>query len=392
MDGCTDRSLELVNHSDVTYCLRVFVQEKSGLTVSRNRGADEARGRVIVFLDDDFEAAPTLVEAYIKAHADHQEKLAIGFSPPVIPDPPSWLGIIHRFWWHDRFYRMSQADWQFDYQDTMGCNFSVTKSLYQRLGGQNDKISSFSREDWEFGLRLLKSGAPMEFVPKATGNHYVSFTAERGFRRNFQEGRAEVRMAQVYPDIWHTLGISQPGFNYFLMSRIMRILAFRMPKSLHGIISFFLTKIVVMVRRFYLQGSGLNIFYGIDTFWYWSGVAEELKSHAKLEEVWQLIADFEDDVETIRLDLSKGLELAEAQLDKERPDAAEIFFAGQYVGCIPKKPGAERLRGAHLRPILAKHYSVQLVKALALAGYKSGNQTVDLLIQQVLHWEKRHDA
>jgi glycosyltransferase involved in cell wall biosynthesis len=388
LDGCTDGSSEMVHNFDAPYPIRVFEQEKRGLTISRNRGADEARGRILVYLDDDIEAAPTLVEGYIEAHADQKEKMVVGFSPPVIPDPPGWLGIIHRLWWHDAFHNLGKPGWRFVYQDTMGCNFSVTKSLYQRLGGQNDKISSFSREDWEFGLRLLKSGAPIEYAPQAWGHHHVSYSVDRDFSRNFQEGRAEARMAQIYPDIWKTLNISKPGFNNFLMSSLVRRLAFHAPKTTHGLISFFLKKIVVFTRRFYLHGRLFSILNGIDTFWYWAGVAEELKTHEKLEELWRMINDYKEDIVSIKLDLSEGFEVVESQLDEQRPDAAEVFFGDYYVGLIPKKPGAESLRGVHLRPYIAEHLSVQLVRALAFAGYKSGNQNIDHLIQQVLSWEE----
>jgi hypothetical protein len=68
------------------------------------------------------------------------------------------------------------------------------------------------------------------------------------------------------------------------------------------------------------------------------------------------------------IDLCKGLEAAERLLDAKRPAGVQIRYGQQWVGRIPSQSGAERLRGAHLRPILANQLARPLFKALALEG------------------------
>jgi hypothetical protein len=65
------------------------------------------------------------------------------------------------------------------------------------------------------------------------------------------------------------------------------------------------------------------------------------------------------------------LEAAERRLDQERPDGAQIRLGPRTVGRIPPQPGAERLRGVHLRHILATDLAWPLLVALA------GNDILD---------------
>jgi hypothetical protein len=60
-----------------------------------------------------------------------------------------------------------------------------------------------------------------------------------------------------------------------------------------------------------------------------------------------------------------GIDLAEAQIEAQRPDGP---FYDHNLGFVPSQPGGEKLRSAHLRPLLASNFSVQLLKALAAEG------------------------
>ena len=69
--------------------------------------------------------------------------------------------------------------------------------------------------------------------------------------------------------------------------------------------------------------------------------------------------------------LNGKLEKAEALLDKERPHMAHVKFGGEMIGFTPLKPGAENLKGKHLRRILARKLSRSLMKTLALKEMKN---------------------
>jgi glycosyltransferase involved in cell wall biosynthesis len=63
-DGSTDNSPQLAeNFKDV----RVIKQSCSGPGAARNRGAQEAKGRIILFLDSDLEATSDLLQQHLDA-------------------------------------------------------------------------------------------------------------------------------------------------------------------------------------------------------------------------------------------------------------------------------------------------------------------------------------
>jgi hypothetical protein len=104
-------------------------------------------------------------------------------------------------------------------------------------------------------------------------------------------------------------------------------------------------------------------------YFYWLGVAEELHTEQSVTDFLQecLVHENESAPEA-EIDLCKGLEAAERLLDAKRPAGAQIRYGQQWVGRIPSQSGAERLRGTHLRPILANQLARPLFKALALEG------------------------
>ena len=58
--------------------LRVIVQDHSGQAAARNRGAEDARGRYLLFLDDDVVVEKRLVAAHLDALRSSDHLVGIG--------------------------------------------------------------------------------------------------------------------------------------------------------------------------------------------------------------------------------------------------------------------------------------------------------------------------
>ena len=101
------------------------------------------------------------------------------------------------------------------------------------------------------------------------------------------------------------------------------------------------------------------------SYWYWRGVAFELKTRVALADFLQR-APLIPKADELPIDLSQGLESAEAILDALRPRAVFIRYEDFPIGSIPPAPGFERLRSDHLRPLLTTEFSKPMLFALAL--------------------------
>lgn len=72
-DGSTDRSLEICNVLRLRDDrIRIFKQEKKGVSSARNRGLEKASGKYVFFLDSDDVIHPYLLEEYVR-HAEKKQ-------------------------------------------------------------------------------------------------------------------------------------------------------------------------------------------------------------------------------------------------------------------------------------------------------------------------------
>jgi hypothetical protein len=58
----------------------------------------------------------------------------------------------------------------------------------------------------------------------------------------------------------------------------------------------------------------------------------------------------------------------ETMLDARRPASARLMVGEELVATVPAYAGYERLRGAHLRPLLARWCAAEYMRALARRG------------------------
>jgi hypothetical protein len=118
-----------------------------------------------------------------------------------------------------------------------------------------------------------------------------------------------------------------------------------------------------------LRGRWLRRLEDLLTHSYWCGVREAIPDMAALKQFrvearersrWQ--------PSWVDVDVARGLANAMAIVDRRRPDGLAVSYGGQHVGEIDAVPGAERLKGTHLRAALARELSGRFVAALGRAG------------------------
>jgi hypothetical protein len=96
-------------------------------------------------------------------------------------------------------------------------------------------------------------------------------------------------------------------------------------------------------------------------YWYWRGVA----TAARIDEFRSRVVT--PPVE-VTIDLLGGLERAEGELDRVRPQSLRLTIGSELIGEMPPVPGAEPLRGVHLRPLLLKVFAQETAAAAMRAG------------------------
>ncbi len=350
-DNCQDGTVEMLRTWQAPFDIQMLELDGGGPAAARNLGAEAARGRLLIFLDDDIEVEPEFINAHLGAHNGSDDRVIIGYLPPALADQQGYFRAALAGWWEAMFNRMRSPEHRFCYTDLLSGNFSLTAELFHQVGGFNSKFRC--HEDYELGLRLHKAGATFAFVPQAAGYHFDTTDIQRAMERKYAEGQADVALGHLYPELAETLLITRLERYALWPSRLMRWLAFSAP-GVGDILARKMELILEALESMHALRTWQRGLDGLMGYWYWRGVTAEFNSTASWRRFYAEMqaAAQERPVDHLEIDLALGLEAAEMLLDERRPDGVTIFYAGTRVGSLRPEPGAEKLsRKAPAAPV-----------------------------------------
>ncbi len=176
-DGSTDNTAEVVERYSG---IRLITQANAGPAAARNRGAREARGKIILFTDDDCVPMLDWLDAMIEPFADpevvgvrgvyrtHQERLAARFV---------------QIEYEDR-YRLMAGLPRIDFVDTYSAAFR--RDLFLEMTGYDISFPVASAEDIELSYRMSARGWKMKFAPAAIVYHTHPDTLWRYLKKKYK--------------------------------------------------------------------------------------------------------------------------------------------------------------------------------------------------------------
>jgi glycosyltransferase involved in cell wall biosynthesis len=186
-NGSEDGSVDAARERSEQLRLRPFrveVEPRAGVSIARNRALESARGRWIVFIDDDVWCEPGLLAAYADVFEREDPAGAGGRVVPRIPDElPPWLRELLA-------QRQGGPTSRYDYGLTpakivpdgpipvpFGANMAVSREAALRAGGFREDLGwgplALPGEETELYLRLLSQGGRIFYVPQASVLHRV---------------------------------------------------------------------------------------------------------------------------------------------------------------------------------------------------------------------------
>jgi glycosyltransferase involved in cell wall biosynthesis len=176
-DGSTDNIAKVVrSYSSV----RLVVQANAGPASARNRGALEAKGKILLFTDDDCVPMPDWLEAMLEPFNDsdvvgakgiyrtHQKSLAARFVQIEYEDK----------------YRMMAGLPSIDFIDTYSAGFRRERFL--EMAGYDTSFPVACAEDVELSYRMSARGWKMKFVPAAIVYHTHPDTFSRYLKKKYK--------------------------------------------------------------------------------------------------------------------------------------------------------------------------------------------------------------
>lgn len=148
------------------HCLQHPVNR--GRSAARNSGVRKARGRIVVFLDDDMQAVPELLRNHLKYHRDGRRTVVLG----NIRHAPRVRATALVRYLDSRGVQKLGDDDPIPYRYFSSGNVSMERDFLIRVGLFDERFRSFGGEDLELGYRLSNSGARFVFSPGAVAHRF----------------------------------------------------------------------------------------------------------------------------------------------------------------------------------------------------------------------------
>lgn len=195
VDDGSSRAVSLPQ--DCALPTRLIRLEGVGRSLARNTGAREARGELLIFLDDDMQVGADFLAAHARAYQEWQDALLVGAIRLPVEDSslpfarfrqrledqgvPQQRGIVsaHNF--------------------CAAANMAISRERFLKLGGFDPTIHS--SEDQDFALRYTAAGGRIAFVPEAEAIHCDDALDIRTYCRRSEWGMREmIPFCRRYPD------------------------------------------------------------------------------------------------------------------------------------------------------------------------------------------------
>lgn len=157
--------------------VRYLFERTQGLSHARNRGAQEARGDIIAFTDDDIIVDVSWLRNILEAFERHNAACVGGKIIPLWSQPPPpWL--TRELFWYLGILDLGNRPLGLTEPLLWGANFAVRTCLFTRYGLFNtaagrigDKL--YAGEETQFIRRLIEGRERVFYVPDIIVHHYV---------------------------------------------------------------------------------------------------------------------------------------------------------------------------------------------------------------------------
>lgn len=193
-DGSHDATPEVLEEWSLRFPgrLRVFRQRNSGPASARNKGAREAKGDFLIFVDDDCIAEPTWLRSL---QSVFEETGAAAVAGAVVNPDDGWVGrYVNR---ESIIAHVLSRDGLV--QELITGNAGVRAEVFKKLGGFDEAIRVAGGEDTEFSLRLRAEGHRIVPAPEARVHHQSRMDLVAYLKMIFRHGRGRRRLGERFP-------------------------------------------------------------------------------------------------------------------------------------------------------------------------------------------------
>ncbi len=173
LDGSMDGSESTIENFKAPFPLRAVKRGNGGRAAARNTGVEVARGRFLVFYDDDMEPEPDSIVRHADVLNRFKSAISVGQQLEKAEDPTEFTTFktyLTRRW----VAHLGAEPAPLSDKELLltAANMAIRKEDFHRLGGFDEGLKD--AEDFDLAVRAKTTGMEVVFDPK-NGGHHRSF-------------------------------------------------------------------------------------------------------------------------------------------------------------------------------------------------------------------------
>jgi GT2 family glycosyltransferase len=202
-DGSREENREAVRRLREEFDFELVEKPQGGLASARNRGAAEAKGAILLFLDDDVIPTRDALAEHLASHEAEAEPVAVVGSLPYPEEVvmTSFLWYVERSGHYDLYKYPDKYEGGAPPMPPMNGNASISRALFEQVGRYDESFRQYGSEDLELGYRLAQAGVRFVYNPRAVGFHNHTKDFPQFCVDMETAGESLIRVYRKYPAI-----------------------------------------------------------------------------------------------------------------------------------------------------------------------------------------------
>jgi GT2 family glycosyltransferase len=210
VDRSTDGTWEMLSDVPTSYPLRRVRAPRPGRASACNEAIREARGEVIVILDDDMTVGSQFLARHERHHPAGSRLVVLGPVPVALHawSPRAAAHVQAKFAAH--LEALADPAHVFTTRDFYSGNASIRREVIDEVGGFDESFAEYGNEDVELALRLRAAGVTLMYEPAAEARQEYSKDLRALALDTFAKGRTTVLLARKHPASLDSLRLAAP--------------------------------------------------------------------------------------------------------------------------------------------------------------------------------------
>jgi glycosyltransferase involved in cell wall biosynthesis len=180
-------------HLDIKY----FYQQNKGPAAARNLGIKNAKGDIILFLDDDSEPTKDWLKAVIEAWKKFPSFDGIGgYTLNEVTDSIYCRVNSDFFNWYLEQYSNDTR-----YPFLVTCNAGYRKTILNKAGNFDERFKKASGEDRDLNIKISKIGGKLKLDKNILVYHDRDLTLQSFAKKHFNYGKAAYNIYALHPEL-----------------------------------------------------------------------------------------------------------------------------------------------------------------------------------------------